>query len=45
MSNASPVTSMTSLVTASRQFEMLTKVIEAFSSVDHKAATDLMSRR
>ena len=30
---------------ASRQFEMLTKVIEAFSSVDHKAATDLMSRR
>ncbi len=44
LSNASAVSSMTGLVTASRQFEMLTKVIDAFSSIDRKAATDLMRR-
>ena len=44
-SNASAVGGMTSLVTASRQFEMLTKVIEAFSTIDRKAATDVMAKR
>lgn len=43
-SNASVMGGMTNLITASRQFEMLTKIVEAFSSVDHKAATDLMRR-
>ncbi len=32
---------MTSLVTASRQFEMLTKVIEAFATADRSAATSI----
>ncbi len=45
LSNASAVSSMTGIVAASRQFEMLTKVIEAFSTIDRKAATDLMARR
>ncbi len=44
-SNASAVGGMTSLVTASRQFEMLTRVIEAFSTIDRKAATDVMAKR
>ena len=44
-SNASAIDGMSSLVTASRQFEMLTKVIEAFSTIDHKAPTDVMARR
>jgi flagellar basal-body rod protein FlgF len=43
-SNASVMSGMTNLITASRQFEMLTKVVEAFSTIDHKAATDLMRR-
>ncbi|MFO0565992.1 MAG: flagellar basal body rod C-terminal domain-containing protein [Polyangiaceae bacterium] len=38
MSNASAITSMTTLVTASRHFEMLTRVIEAFSTIDYDAA-------
>ncbi|MEZ4224547.1 MAG: flagellar hook basal-body protein [Polyangiaceae bacterium] len=45
LSNASAVSSMTGIVTASRQFEMLTRVIDAFSNIDRKAATDLMARR
>jgi flagellar basal body rod protein FlgG len=45
MSNAPAVASMTTLVTASRQFEMLTRVIEAFSSIDRRAATDVMAKR
>jgi flagellar basal body rod protein FlgG len=43
-SNASVMGGMTNLITASRQFEMLTKIVEAFSAVDRKAATDLMRR-
>ncbi|HEY2405614.1 MAG TPA: flagellar basal-body rod protein FlgF [Polyangiaceae bacterium] len=43
-SNANPVTGMTTLVNASRQFEMITKVIEAFSDIDKRAATDIMKR-
>lgn len=44
-SNASTVGGMTAMVTASRQFEMITRVIEAFSTIDRKAATDVMAKR
>ncbi len=44
-SNANAVQGMTTLVTLSREFEMITKVIEAFSQVDRKAATDIASVR
>ena len=36
---------MSKLVTLSREFEMITKVIEAFSQIDRKAATDIASSR
>ena len=42
LSNSSAIAGMTSLVTASRSFEMLTKVIEAFSQADRLAATNIM---
>jgi flagellar basal-body rod protein FlgF len=44
-SNANAVHGMTQLVTLSREFEMITKVIEAFSVIDHKAATDIAGTR
>ncbi len=44
-SNANAVQGMTQLVTLSREFEMITKVIEAFSQVDRKAATDIAAAR
>ncbi len=44
-SNANAVKGMTQLVSLSREFEMITKVIEAFSTIDHKAATDIASTR
>lgn len=44
-SNANAVQGMTTLVTLSREFEMITKVIEAFSQVDRKAATEIASSR
>jgi flagellar basal-body rod protein FlgF len=44
-SNANAVHGMTQLVTLSREFEMITKVIEAFSTIDRKAATDIASSR
>jgi len=44
-SNANAVHGMTQLVSLSREFEMITKVIEAFSTIDHKAATDIASSR
>ena len=40
-SNASALGGMTSLVQASREFEMLTKVIEAFSQVEQRVAQDV----
>ena len=43
-SNANAISSMTTLVNASRQFEMVAKVIEAFSQAEHKAATSIMGR-
>lgn len=44
-SNANAVQGMTQLVSLSREFEMITKVIEAFSTIDQKAATDIASSR
>jgi flagellar basal-body rod protein FlgF len=44
-SNSNAVHGMTQLVSLSREFEMITKVIEAFSTIDHKAATDIASSR
>ncbi len=44
-SNANAISSMTTLVNASRQFEMVAKVIEAFSQIERRAATDIMGRR
>jgi flagellar basal-body rod protein FlgG len=41
-SNASAVQSMTGLVTASRSFDMMTRVIDAFSAADKLAAKDIM---
>lgn len=44
-SNANAISSMTTLVNASRQFEMVAKVIEAFSQTERRAATDIMGKR
>jgi flagellar basal-body rod protein FlgF len=41
MSNASALRTMTTLVNTTREFEMLARVIEAFSNVEHKAATEV----
>lgn len=43
-SNANAVTGMTTLVNSSRNFEMITKVIEAFGEIDKRAATGIMGR-
>jgi len=43
-SNANAVSSMTTLVNTSRQFEMVTRVIDAFSQIERKTATDIMGR-
>jgi flagellar basal body rod protein FlgG len=45
MSNSSARASMTSMGTASRQFDMLARVIEAFGNVGRRAATEIMNRR
>jgi len=45
LSNASALDGMTSLVTASREFEMLSRVVEAFSDIERRAATDISSTR
>ncbi len=42
-SNANAVTGMTSLVNTSRNFEMISKVIEAFGQID-KRASDIMGK-
>jgi flagellar basal body rod protein FlgG len=44
LSNANAVTGMTSLVTTSRNFEMISKVIEAFGDIDKRAATGIMGK-
>jgi flagellar basal body rod protein FlgG len=40
-SNASALTGMTSLVQAAREFEMVTKVIDAFSNIEHRTAQEV----
>ncbi len=44
LSNANAVTGMTSLVTTSRNFEMISKVIEAFGEIDKRAASGIMGK-
>ncbi len=44
MSNSDAMKSMSGLVNATRQFEMLARVIDAFSQAEHKAATDIAKR-
>jgi flagellar basal-body rod protein FlgG len=43
-SNASAIGSMTSLVQASREFEMLAKVIDAFSQVELRVAQSVAQK-
>jgi len=43
-SNASALGSMTSLVQASREFEMLTKVIDAFSQIEQRVAQSVAQK-
>jgi flagellar basal-body rod protein FlgF len=45
LSNASALEGMTTLVTASREFEMLSRVVDAFSNIERKAATDIIGSR
>jgi flagellar basal body rod protein FlgG len=45
LSNASALESMTTLVGATREFEMLARVVEAFSTVERRAATDIAGTR
>ncbi len=45
LSNASALEGMTSLVTATREFEMLSRVVEAFSDIERKAASEIMGTR
>lgn len=40
-SNASALSGMTSLVQASREFEMVTRVIDAFSNIEHRTAQEV----
>lgn len=44
LSNANAVTGMTSLVNTSRNFEMISKVIEAFGEIDKRAASGIMGK-
>jgi len=45
LSNASALEGMTTLVTATREFEMLSRVVEAFSNIEQKAANNIASTR
>jgi len=40
-SNASALSGMTSLVQAAREFEMVTRVIDAFSNIEHRTAQEV----
>jgi flagellar basal-body rod protein FlgF len=44
LSNSNAVTGMTSLVNTSRNFEMISKVIEAFGEIDKRAASGIMGK-
>jgi flagellar basal body rod protein FlgG len=43
-SNANAVTGMTTFVNTSRNFEMISKVIEAFGEIDKRAATGILGK-
>jgi flagellar basal-body rod protein FlgF len=45
LSNSSAIDGMTHLISATREFEMLARVVEAFSSTEHKAATQIAGSR
>jgi flagellar basal-body rod protein FlgF len=45
MANVSVVKGMTDMVTTSRSFDAISKVIETFRDVDQRAANDIMRRR
>lgn len=45
LSNSSAIEGMNTLVTATREFEMLSRVVEAFSSIERRAASDIMGNR
>ena len=45
LSNASALEGMTTLVGATREFEMLSRVVEAFSQIERRAAIDIMGGR
>lgn len=45
LSNSSALEGMTTLVTATREFEMLSRVVEAFSSTEQRAASSIASTR
>ena len=45
LSNSSALEGMTSLVTTTRDFEMMSRVVQAFSDIEHKAATEIMGQR
>ena len=45
LSNSSAIEGMSTLVTATREFEMLSRVVEAFSTIERRAATDIAGGR
>jgi flagellar basal-body rod protein FlgF len=45
LSNSSAIEGMSTLVTATREFEMLSRVVEAFSTIERRAATDIAGNR
>ena len=45
LSNSNAVDGMTQLISATREFEMLSRVVEAFSSTEHQAATQIAGSR
>jgi flagellar basal body rod protein FlgG len=45
MPNVSIVKGMTDLVSATRAFEALEKAVEAFSALEHRAATAIVGAR
>lgn len=45
LSNSNAIDGMTQLISATREFEMLSRVVEAFSSTEHKAATQIAGSR
>ncbi len=44
LSNSNPMKSMSGMISSARQFDMVTRVIEAFSNIEKRTATDLMRK-